>query len=259
MSIDLMLRTAFGLSATQGSLSTGDSLALYRQSVDRAGAEAARILRDPVFRRDMAHLERAVATARTPQDLLKNPRTVGLLLEGLGLGDQAKNGGIARAALLSDPTERSAVVNRLPDQRWKTAARRLDLANSGLRQLRDPAIMQELRDGVVQYRRITAISQKSQAVADAVYLRERVPAAPIGIYGVLGDQVLRRMATTVADVPKELAFQSVEAQARTLGARFDTRQLETTKGREALIQRYLVKATMGEAGGGGSPILQLFA
>lgn len=260
MSLDVTLRAAFGLATTQGSLSPRESLALYRRSVERADAEEARILRDPIVRRDLAQLERAVTSARNPQDLLRNPRTLNLLLEGLGLGDQTKNAGLARQALLSDPDRRDALVNRLPDQRWKAAAQRLDFAGSGLQKLRDPAVMDALRDGIVQYRRISAISKQSQAVADAVYVREQVTGAQGGIYGVLGDQVLRRVATTVADVPKELALQSIEAQARTLGARFDIKQLETEKGREVLIQRYLVRASLSAPGGAPpSPLLQLFA
>lgn len=260
MSLDVTLRAAFGLSTPQPTLSIGESLALYRRSVQRADAEEARILRDPVVMRDLAHLDRAVATARNPQELLRNPRTLGLLLEGLGLGDQTKSAGLARQALLADPGARDALVARLPDKRWKTAAERLDFARQGLRTLRNPAVIESLRDGIVQYRRISEISKQSQAVADAIYVHERVTGARGGIFGVLGDQVLRRVATTVAGLPKELALQSVEAQARTLGARFDVKQLETEKGREALIQRYLVKTTLNQPSGApASPLLQLFA
>ncbi|MFC7610836.1 DUF1217 domain-containing protein [Teichococcus aestuarii] len=60
---------------------------------------------------------------------------------------------------------------------------------------------------------------------------------------MLGDKVMRRVATTVAGLPSELALQSVEAQARSLSARFDTEQLADPKKREKLIQRYLVTAS----------------
>jgi hypothetical protein len=81
---------------------------------------------------------------------------------------------------------------------------------------------------------------------------------------VLGDKVMRRVATTVANLPKELAMQGVEAQARTLGARFDPAQFADPRKRDALINRYLVVASSSQGGlqmpgGTGSPLLRLFA
>lgn len=260
MSLDWALSTVLGGRAEPVGLTPTQSLSLFRQSVKQADADEARILRDPKVRREFAEFERAVAQARKPEDLLKNPRAFGVLLEGLGLGDQTANAGLARVALLSDPKQKKALVNQLSDSRWKAAAERLDFKRSGMQRLRDPTVMAAVRDGVVQYRRISEISKKSQAVADALYVHDRAETAPASIYGVLGDKVLRRVATTVADVPKELAFQGVEAQARTLGARFDTKQLDTPKGREALIQRYLLKATLNQvAASSGTTALGILA
>lgn len=260
MAITAALLGVYGLTQPSPTLSTGDTLLLYRTSVDRADEETARLARDPAVVRDLALLDKAVAKARTPEELLKDPRVLGVLLQGLGLGDQAANGGLARAALLSDPAKPDSLAARLPDSRWKTAAKRLGLATQGLAALRDPATMQQLRDGVLQYRRIAAISAKSQAVADAIYVRQLDAAAAPGIYGVLGDAVLRRVATTVAALPQQLAVQSVEAQARSLGGRFDVKQLADPQQREVLIQRYLVMATMGQTTSTpASPLLTLFA
>jgi hypothetical protein len=249
----------FGASQGRPTLSTADTLLLYRTSVTRSEQELAQLRRDPTVQRDLALLDKAVARAKTPEDLLRDPRALGVLLQGLGLGDQAQNAGLARAALLSDPSDPDSLAARLPDARWKTAAQRLGLAKSGLDGLRDPAVLQGIRDGVVQYRRMTAISERSQAVADAIYISQMALSDTPTVYGVLGDAVLRRVATTVAALPQELAVQSVEAQARTLGRRFDVEQFADPKKREALIQRYLAMATMGQSTTTASPLLSLFA
>lgn len=248
-------------------LSPAQTLALFRRSVDREQQDIARIEKDPVTQRDMRALDQAVAQAKNPGDLLRNPRSLRLLLEAVGLGDQAANGGLARKALMSDLKDKQSLANRLPDQRWRSAAQRLDFVASGLAKLRDPAVMEALKDGIVQSRRITAISAQSQAVADALYVRDLPqdkPPKPPSLFAVLGDKVMRRVATTVAGLPLELALQSVEAQARTLGARFDPAQFTDPKRRDALINRYLVVSSLTQAGsqgpgGAGAPPLRLFA
>jgi hypothetical protein len=253
-----------GNAGTVPPLSTAQTMALFRRSVDRARQDIARLEKDPATQRDLQALEQAVARAKEPADLLRNPRITRLLLEAVGLADQAANGGLARNALMSKLSDRQSLVNRLPDQRWKAAAQRLDFAASGLAKLRDPAVMQSLKDGIIQYRRITAISAQSQAVADALYIRDLPKGQTPSIFAVLGDKVMRRVATTVTNLPKELALQSVEAQARTLGARFDPAQFAEPKKRDALINRYLITSSSAQAGlqvpgGTGSPLLRLFA
>jgi hypothetical protein len=253
-----------GNAGTAPPLSTAQTMALFRRSVDRAQQDIARIEKDPVTQRDLQALEQAVARAKDPGDLLRNPRVLRLLMEATGLADQAANGGLARNALMSKLSDRQSLANRLPDQRWKAAAQRLDFAASGLAKVRDPAVMEAIKNGIVQYRRITAISAQSRAVADALYVRDLPQGQTPTLFAVLGDKVMRRVATTVTNLPQELALQSVEAQARTLGARFDPAQFADPKKRDALINRYLVVSSSAQAGsqvpgGTGSALLRLFA
>jgi len=253
-----------GNAGTSMPLSTAQTMALYKRSIDRARQDIARLEKDPATQRDLQVLEQAVARAKHPTDLLRNPRVLKLLMEAIGLADQAANGGLARNALMSKLSDRQSLANRLPDQRWKAAAQRLDFAASGLAKLRDPAVMEALKDGIIQYRRITGISAQSQAVADALYVRDLPQGQTPSLFAVLGDKVMRRVATTVTNLPQELALQSVEAQARTLGARFDPAQFANPKKREALINRYLIVSSSAQGGlqvpgGTGSPLLRLLA
>jgi hypothetical protein len=253
-----------GNAGNSAPLSTAQTMALYRRSVERARQDIARLEKDPATQRDLQALDQAVARAKAPADLLRNPRVLKLLMEAIGLADQAGNGGLARNALMSNLLDRQSLANRLPDQRWKAAAQRLDFAASGLAKLRDPAVMEALKDGIIQYRRITAISAQSQAVADALYVRDLPQGQTPSLFAVLGDKVMRRVATTVTNLPQELALQTVEAQARTLGARFDPAQFADPKKRDALINRYLIVSSSAQGGlqvpgGTGSPLLRLLA
>ncbi len=233
----------FGADTGAMPLDSSATLALYKSSLSQADREKERLRRDPLVKRDLAQLDRAISKAKTPEDLLKNPEAVRVLLQGLGLGDQAENTGLARQALLSDPKDPKSLAARLPDRRWASVAEQLGFAKNGLTKLQDPAMRKVIADGLIEYKRLTDIGERSQPVADALYIRNMPEGKAPNIYAVLGDKVLRRVATTLAGLPPELAIQSVEAQARTLGPRIDLKQFADPKQREKLIQRYLLTAT----------------
>lgn len=233
-----------GSSSSTTSLGPSETLALYKSSIASTDKTEASIRKEPTFIRDVAALKAAIAKAKTPDDLLKDTRVAPLLLQGLGLGDQASYTGLARKALQSKLTDTKSLANVLTDTRWKTAAKTLDFAASGLTKLKDSKTLDSIIDGMVDYRRLTAISEKSQAVSDALYISTLPDTVP-DVYSVLGDAVMRRVATTLAGLPDELAVLPVESQAASLKARFDVSQFGDAKKRTALIQRYLVTATQG--------------
>jgi hypothetical protein len=161
---------------------------------------------------------------------------------------------------MSDTGAAGNLASQLSDARWKGAAKVLDFAKSGMAKLKDPETLKTILDGVIDYRRLSAISNKSQAVADALTVNGLKDGTP-NVYTVLGNSVMRRVATTVAGLPSSLALQEVEAQARSLNSHFDLKDFATDKSRDKLIQRYLVTSASasGSSGGSSSYLLGLFS
>jgi hypothetical protein len=229
----------FGVNSQKPSLGPSETLAYYQLQVKSGSRQMEQIAQDPVVKRELAALDKALAKATTPEELLQNPEARRVILQGLGLADQAEYTGLAVRALTSDLKDEKSLVKQLPDTRWLSAATQLDFAASGLAKLKDPEILKSITEGYIKYKYLTQVSEQSQAVSDALYLQERPADSPTDVYTVLGDAVLRRIATTVSAIPQELALQEVEAQARTLSARFDVAELTDPAKRDKLIQRYL--------------------
>jgi hypothetical protein len=236
------LLTLFGATEQANTLGPGGRIALYKTSVDNAARDSARIRKDPGVLRELAHLDRAIARARTPADLFRDPAAVRVLLQGLGLGDQVANIGLAKQALLSDPAKPGALAAKLPDQRWLAATKQLGFAASGLDRLRSAAVRETIANGLVEYRRITDIEKKSEAVANALVLHRKKDGEIANVYTLLGDKVLRKVVETIGGLPKELALKEVEAQAREVQAHVKVADFATARSREKMIQRYLMLA-----------------
>jgi hypothetical protein len=241
----MLSRSLLGLfdgSGTAPPLDAGSRLALYKSSTSNAARDTARLKKDPQVMRDLARLDRAIAHARTPADLFKDPEAVRVLLTGLGLGDQAANAGIARQALLPDPAGKTSLANRLPDKRWLTAAKQLAFTKTGLDTLRSDVMRKTIAEGVVEYARVSGIQKQSRAVADAITVSKLADGKGPSVYEVLGNKVLRRVVQTVTGLPDQLAVQEIEAQARSVNALMKVADFGNAAKREKLIQRYLLTA-----------------
>jgi hypothetical protein len=239
---DASLLALFGGQDASSALGPGGRIALYKSSVSNEARDTARLEKDASVKRDLTRLDRAVARAKTPADLFKDPEAVRILLQGLGLSDQADNAGLARQALLSDPSKTDSLASRLPDARWKATAKQLAFATKGLDVLRSKGMRETIAKGLVEYTRVNGIQKQSVAVSDALVVRNLPEGQTPNIYTVLGNGVLRRFVQTLAGLPNELAVQSVEAQARQVQKAVKLEDLANPAKREKLIQRYLMTA-----------------
>ena len=57
---------------------------------------------------------------------------------------------------------------------------------------------------------------------------------------MLGDPIIRRVVTGALGLPREIAIQSVETQARAVASRLDIRKLEDPREIQRLAERYLL-------------------
>lgn len=199
----------------------------------------ARLAHDPQINRRMEQFARAVERAPDLKAALRDPRVLGVLLPALGMPDAVGQAGLAMRALTADPKDPKGLLAQLPDRRWKSVAETLNLAARGLDGLRDPALRERLAAGLRRAAWREELDQRAPGIADALAFEERAGRAR-SAYDVLGDPVMRKVVTTVLGLPPQLALQSVEAQARTLSARFDVAKLQDPKQAARMAERYLL-------------------
>jgi len=131
-------------------------------------------------------------------------------------------------------------------------AETLNLAERGIEGLRDPKVQSMLAEGLRGAAWREELEQQVPGIGDAMVFEQRA-ATVHGPFDVLADPVLRRVVTGALGLPPELALQSVEAQARTLAARFDMAKLQNPKEVARMAERYLLSVGTSAATPVGLP------
>ena len=200
------------------------------------------VAREPATQRAFAAFDRALARAESPRSLLEDREARQFLATALGLPEAANTPALFVRAMLSDPRDAQSLVSRLSDRRFLAAARTLDFARRGLDALRDPEVLQRLKDGWVRATHFERLRARDPALVDALLFKEQAASASGNVYSVLGHPILRRVVTTTLGLPIELAVQSVEAQARAVSQRLDVTRLADTRFVDRFVERYLLRS-----------------
>lgn len=236
------------------------AIAAFRRVLKPGEEERAlgRIATEPQQKRAMEQFKRAVDRAPDVRAALRDPRVLQVLATALGIPEGAGQPGLATRVLLSDLRDERSLANTLSDRRWKSAAETLDLGRRGLAALRDPQLQASLAEGLRRAQWNQNLEKQQPGLGDAVLFRERATAVDNNIFAVLGDPIIRRVVTGALGLPKEIAIQSVETQARAVRARLDITKLEDPKEVQRLAERYLMNRARTEATNSGADILARF-
>ncbi len=230
--------------------SGGDPLSALKTAERDETRDVAQTAKQPQVARAIAAFTQAVAKAKTPADLLKNPQALDVLLTANGLGDQAAYPALAQKALLSDTTDKKSLANQLADTRWKTVAQTYDFANKGLSVLQNPKVLATLANGYAEVTWRKSLDAATPGLSNALSFRAGA-AKVTSVDQILGDSTLRTVVTGALGIPPQIAFQQLGAQEKAISDRLDIRKLQDPKFVEGLAQRYLLSA-QGSGGGSGT-------
>ncbi len=159
----------------------------------------------------------------SPEELSKNSKAMAFIMQafGLGLDGDPVELGMTRRAMIQDLNDPKAIANVVKDPRYKSVTETLDLANSGVAKLSDPAVIDDL---VARYLRTgfeTEVGKNDSAVRDVIVFRRQIGSITRTM-DILGNTVLRRVVTTALNMPAQMVNQSIERNVSDIDRRIDT-------------------------------------
>jgi Protein of unknown function (DUF1217) len=246
---DSMLSTLFGFGGSNPA--TTSPIAALQSAQTGETKQVAVVAAGLEVKRDLAAFTKAVATAKTPADLLANPAALKVLLTANGLGSQAPNTALATKALLSNTAKSGSLASQLPDARWLSIAKTYDFANKGLTLLNDPKALAAVTNGYSEVLWRTNLNQKTPGLSNALDFLARAKTIT-SVDQVLGDPTFRDVVTTALAVPKQIAFQELGAQETAISHRIDVKKFQDPKFVSQFVQRYLIAAQQAAISAGGT-------
>lgn len=253
-----LLSALYG-TGTAGAGTGSDPVTALNSAVKTETTAVAAVAKQPQVARDIAAFRSAVASAKTPAALLANPTALKVLLTANGLGDQAGYTALASKALLSDTSKAGSLASKLPNAQWLATAKTFDFANKGLANLKKPGVLDSVTNGYAEVQWRQGLDAATPGLSNAIDFRSRAGTITSADQ-ILGDATFREVVTVALGIPKQIAFQSLNAQEQAITSRLDVSKFKSAAFVDQFTKRYLVAAsTAAGSNGAATGIASLFA
>lgn len=196
--------------------------------------------KQPDVQRDLTAFRKAVASAKDVKSLLANPAVQKVLLTANGLADQIGSTALVTKALLSKTGDPKSLAAQLSPA-WKAAAATYNFASKGLAVLQDPNVLNTITSAYAKISWRKSLDATTPGLSDALTFRQAAGAVTKAD-DILGDPVLRRVITTTLGIPREIAYQTLDAQEKAITSKLDIKQLKNKSFVETFARRYLIAA-----------------
>ena len=254
---DPVLNVLYGINGAKGAGQNNPIPALTAAEHNQT-KEIASTAQQPQIARDIAAFNSAVAAAKDPARLLKDPAVMKVLLTANGLGDQLAYSALASKTMLSNVNDAKSLVNQLTDTRWKTAVQTYDFANQGLSILQNPKVISTLGNAYAEVAWRQSLDATTPGLSNALSFRQSA-ASITSVDQILGDPTLRTVITTTLGIPQQIAFQSLPTQERAINSQIDITKFKDPKFVENFTQRYLIAAGAASTTSSTTPTLTTLA
>lgn len=247
---DPLLNALYGTGSASGS--TGQTPVQALTSAERNQTREIKLTAaQPTVQHTITAFTRAVTGAKSVAQLLANPTVMNVLLTANGMSDMVGYTALVTKVLTSNLADPKSLANTLTDTRWKTLAQTYNFATNGLTGIQNPATLTTIANGYAQVTWQATQDQVTPGLSNALAFKAKA-ATITSVDQVLGDPVLRDVVTTALGIPKQIAFQTLNAQEQAISTRIDLKKFQDPSFVESFVQRYLIANAANSAASSSS-------
>jgi hypothetical protein len=246
----------------QGSSGSGgytDPLPALQLAQTNESKDVAATLKEPSVARDIAKFTAAVNSATSIESLLGNADFLKVFLTANNLASQLPYKKLVQKALLSDPSQSKSLANTLSNSNYAATAKAYDFFANGLSPVKSTSAIATLTNAYAEVTWRNSLDATTPGLSDALAFRANASTYTL-VDQVLGDPVARNVVTTAYNIPRQIAYQPLEAQRRAITSNLDITKLKDPKFVDQLAQRFLVtNAQNNSSSGTGTPDITTLA
>jgi hypothetical protein len=220
---------------------TANPLPALQQAEANQTKDIAQTAQQPQVARDIAAFKAAVASAKTPADLLNNPTALKVILTANGLGSQVAYPALAQKALLSDPSKSNSLANQLStsNSAWLNTASLYNFATKGLSVISSPQVQTTIANAYAEVLWRQSLDATTPGLSNALTFKSEASTITSALQ-ILGDPIMRTVVTTALNIPAQIAFQPIEAQQKAISSAVDVTRFKDPAFVESFTQQYLL-------------------
>jgi hypothetical protein len=194
---------------------------------------------------DAARLRAEAPRIADVEALLKDRRTLRLVLEAFQLESEIDKRALLRRVLTEDPAAPASLVNRLTDQRWRALASafatvRPAAPDAQRRPLDDRVLLDRIVQGAMVNRFEKSMGETNPGLREALYFR-RMAGTATSVNALMADRALLEVTRGALGLPPQFGLLSFERQRDLIERRLDVKALQDPAQVARMAARYLAQ------------------
>jgi len=235
------------------------NLALRVLERERETFETA-IERNTLNAREISAFRERIGSITTVDQLVDDYEVYSFVMKAYDLEDQMFGKAMMKKVLSSDPLDKTSLINRLTDSRFKELFNGLGFSENGKanENTKNPEWVEGLVDRYVEQKLINDQLSNNESVGIVLHTARKAPTLTTW-YSVLADTKLQNFFYTALGFPDAMKGTDVDAQVNQLKKKFDLDSLKEPGVLEDLTKRYVAIASANNASAvqSSNPVLQL--
>lgn len=178
-----------------------------------------------------------VGSAKTPADLVKNPRLFGYAMTAFGMGDRTYAKSLMTKVLNQGITSNSALAITLHDSSILAFAKAFDFVDNGKTTTSSRSLVDQV---VAKYNEATLETQQGQKNAGvqlALHFLDNAPNIKTA-YDILADKNLLSVVQTALNISPQSALQDIDTQAAQITKRLNVADFQDPTKLKKFVQKF---------------------
>ncbi len=196
---------------------------------------------EPAHQRAADAFRERIGSITTPEELVKDYEVYSFVMRAYDLEDQIFGKGMIRKILESDPSDDTALLNRLTDPRFGELHAALGFttaAGSQVPNFSDPTWQDSIVSQYFDTVFVNAEAEQNPTIGAVLELREKAASLSTW-YDVLKSEKLSNFFRVALSLPPEMAGLDVDKQAKIMEGKYDLTKITGPKEQDRLINRFM--------------------
>ncbi|OOY08071.1 DUF1217 domain-containing protein [Thioclava sp. F36-7] len=233
---------------------SGMSSRLALNLIDRTQSKQLdQLAKEPQHARAISRFRENIADIHTAADLVDNYDAYSFIMKAFDLEDQMFGKAMMREILSSDSADKTSLVNKLTDPRFRKLYDALGFTNGGTANTNtsSTAWQDKIVDQYVSQQFINGEGEQNATVGSVLEFRQKLDGVKTW-YSVLKDKDTAQFMRTALGIPNDVVKLDVERQKQIFEDKFDIAKLKDPKEVDNLISHFVAVSDANNFSTGGA-------